>query len=82
MRNVSGRFSGLEESTVCRASPLRVITSMLYSAKLFCYFELTADNMQIRRILIKLLLTSAGINIIKLVLLNRMSPISFHAFRS
>ena len=55
---------------------------MLYSDKLFCYFELTADNMQIRRILIKLLLTSAGINIIKLVLLNRMSPISFHAFRS
>ena len=64
MRNVSGRFSGLEESTVSRASPLRIITSMVYSAKLFCYFELTADNMQIRRILIKLLLTSDGINII------------------
>jgi len=64
VRNVSGRFSGLEESTVSRASPLRIITSMVYSAKLFCYFELTADNMQIRRILIKLLLTSDGINII------------------
>jgi len=55
---------------------------MLYSAKLFCYFELTADDMQIMRILIKLLFTSVGINIIKLVLLNRMSPISFHASRS
>lgn len=65
MRNMSSGFSCFDvKFAVTRTSPLRMITSVIYSAELFCNFELTADNMQIRRILIKLLLTSDGINII------------------
>lgn len=65
MRNMGSGFPGFDvKFAVTRTSPLRMITSVIYSAKLFCNFELTADNMQIRRILIKLLLTSDGINII------------------
>lgn len=68
VRNVGGGFSCLEEDfAVRRTSPL-MITSLI------------ADNMLISRILIKLLLTSGGINIIKIVLLNRMSSVVFHAF--
>jgi hypothetical protein len=83
VRYMGGRFTSLkEEFAVSGVSSLMMITSMVYSCKLCYYFELTADKMLIRCILIKLLLTSLGIDIIKLVLLNRMSPISFHAFRS
>lgn len=53
MRNVGSGFPGFDvKFAVTRTSPLRMITSVI------------ADNMQIRRILIKLLLTSDGINII------------------